>query len=209
MDKKEKKIEVCYMKAMDIKTNFGNPRKISKEKKQELKESLEKNGDFGIFLIDEQDNVIAGNQRLAIINSMNPEQELLCKRLIGYTEAELRAINIKDNTHSGEWDLELLANWTADLNLDLGDLKEKAPEERTIEKMELIHYEKYDYVLIACRSELDYNDLLRKLDIEDKKVVTSHNVRKKGGGKTDRLIKARAVWYDKINEQIIEKKVKK
>lgn len=136
-----------------------------------------------MFLIDEKDNVIAGNQRLSVIKAHWPEQELLCKRLIGYTEAELRAINIKDNTHSGEWDLEMLANWTADLNLDLGELKEKTPEERTIEKMELIHYEKYDYVIIACRSELDYNDLLRKLDLEDKKVVTSHNVRKKG--KTD------------------------
>lgn len=173
-----------------------------------MKGSLEKFGDFGVFLIDEKDNVIAGNQRLSVIKAHWPEQELLCKRLIGYTEAELRAINIKDNTHSGEWDLEMLANWTADLNLDLGELKEKAPEERTIEKMELIHYEKYDYVLIACRSELDYNDLLRKLDLEDKKVVTSHNVRK-NGKKTDRLIKARAVWYDKINEQIIEKKDKK
>ena len=204
----EKRIEVCYLKAIDVKTGFGNPRKITKEKKQELKESIEKFGDFGVFLIDEKDNVIAGNQRLSVIKAHWPEQELLCKRLIGYTEAELRAINIKDNTHSGEWDLEMLANWTADLNLDLGELKEKAPEERTIEKMELIHYEKYDYVIIACRSELDYNDLLRKLDLEDKKVVTSHNVRK-NGKKTDRLIKARAVWYDKINEQIIEKKDKK
>lgn len=204
----EKRIEVCYLKAIDVKTGFGNPRKITKEKKQELKESIEKFGDFGVFLIDEKDNVIAGNQRLSVIKAHWPEQELLCKRLIGYTEAELRAINIKDNTHSGEWDLEMLANWTADLNLDLGELKEKAPEERTIEKMELIHYEKYDYVIIACRSELDYNDLLRKLDLEDKKVVTSHNVRK-NGKKTDRLIKASAVWYDKINEQIIEKKDKK
>ena len=204
----EKKIEVCYLKAIDIKTNFGNPRKITKEKKQELKESIEKYGDFGVFLIDEKDNVIAGNQRLSVIKTHWPEKELLCKRLVGYTEAELRSINIKDNTHNGEWDLELLANWTADLNLDLGELKEKSPEERTIEKMELIHYEKYDYVIIACRSELDYNDLLRKLDLENKKVVTSHNFRK-GGKKTDRLIKARSVWYDKINEQIIEKKVKK
>lgn len=46
--------------------------------------------------------------------------EVLCKRLIGYTKSELRAINIKDNTHSGEWDLEELAKWTADLNIDLG-----------------------------------------------------------------------------------------
>lgn len=44
------------------------------------------------------------------------------------------------------------------------------PQERTIEEMEPIHYEKYDYVMIACRSELDYNDLVRKLGIEGAKV---------------------------------------
>lgn len=105
-----KRIEVVTLKAKAIKTGFGNPRKIGKKKWQELEASMDAYGDFGIFLIDEENNVIAGNQRLSVIMKKNPEQELLCKRLIGYSEAELRAINIKDNTHSGEWDLDLLAD---------------------------------------------------------------------------------------------------
>lgn len=116
----EKRIEVVTMRVGDIKTGFGNPRKIGKKKREELKRSLEQFGDFGLFLIDEQDNVIAGNMRHAILNEINPDQEVACKRLVGYTEAELRAINIKDNTHAGEWDMDLLADWTADLNMDLG-----------------------------------------------------------------------------------------
>ena len=118
---KDKKIELCKIKAIDLKTGFGNPRKISQKNLNELKESLKENGDFGIFLIDEKNNVIAGNQRLkAILDLWGPDTELDCKRLIGYSQAELRAINIKDNTHSGEWDLDLLADWTADLTIDLG-----------------------------------------------------------------------------------------
>ena len=35
----EKRIEVCKMKAGDIKTGFGNPRKISKKKLEELERS--------------------------------------------------------------------------------------------------------------------------------------------------------------------------
>ena len=97
----EKRIETVTLKAKELKTGFGNPRKITKKKLDELEESLELYGDFGLFLIDEHNNVIAGNQRLQVIVKKNPEQELLCKRLIGYTEAELRAINIKDNTHNG------------------------------------------------------------------------------------------------------------
>ena len=60
----EKRIESCRMKAGDLKTEFGNPRKIAKNKLIELEESIAAYGDFGIFLIDEDNNVIAGNQRL-------------------------------------------------------------------------------------------------------------------------------------------------
>lgn len=182
----ERRIEVVEMRVGDIKTGFGNPRKIGKKKREELKRSLEQFGDFGIFLIDEQDNVIAGNMRQAILNEIDPDTVVTCKRLIGYTEAELRAINIKDNTHAGEWDMDLLADWTADLNMDLGlDLQENSPGERKIKEMELLNYEKYDYVMIVCKNEMDYNELTRKLGIDGAKVKI--NDKKK--------IKARAVWY--------------
>lgn len=49
----EKRIEVCKMKVGDLKHNFGNPRKISKKKAEELERSLDTFGDFGIFLVDE------------------------------------------------------------------------------------------------------------------------------------------------------------
>lgn len=193
----EKRIEICKMKAGDLKTGFGNPRKISKKKLEELEISMDTYGDFGVYLIDEHDNIIGGNQRLKVVlKKYGPDTELDCKRLIGYSKAELRAINIKDNTHSGEWDLDLLADWTADLNVDLGINTEKNDaEDRAIPDMEPIHYEKYDYVLIACRNELDYNDLVRKLGIEGRKVRASKT----------RKIKARAIWYDQMKSQIVEK----
>lgn len=191
-----KRIEIVEMPAKDIKTGFGNPRKISKKKRDELRESMETYGDFGIYLIDEKNNIIAGNQRLSIVMEINPDTVLYCKKLIGYTKSELRAINIKDNTHAGEWDLDILADWTADLNLDLGlDFTEKEPEERDIKDMEPIHYEKYDYVMIVCRYETDYNDLVRKLGIEGAKIKIAKT----------RKIKARAIWYDEMKAQLIEK----
>ena len=191
-----KSIETIEMSVKDLKTDFGNPRKITPKKRKELEESLNQLGDFGLILIDEKDNIIAGNQRVSILKEKDENIKVLCKRLIGYSEAELRAINIKDNTHAGDWDVDLLADWTADLNIDLGlDLKEKDIDEKKIKDMELIHYEKYDYVLIACRNELDYNDLVRRLGIEDKKVPVCKS----------RKIKARAIWYDDMKSQIQEK----
>lgn len=191
-----KRIEVCKMRVGDLKHNFGNPRKISKKKAEELERSMDLFGDFGVFVVDEHNNVIAGNQRSIILARRDPDIEVDVKRLIGYSEAELRSINIMDNTHAGEWDLELLADWTADLNLDLGiDLNNENPEERKIEDMELIRYEKYNYVMIVCKSEIDYNDLIRKLGIEGRKVAITKK----------RKIKARAIWYDQMKAQIVEK----
>lgn len=196
----EKRIEVCKMKVGDLKHNFGNPRKISKKKAEELQRALDTFGDFGIFLVDEHDNVIAGNQRSIILARRDPEIEVDVKRLIGYSEAELRSINIQDNVHAGEWDLELLADWTADLNLDLGvDLDNSNPEEREVKDMELIRYEKYNYVMIVCKNEIDYNDLVRKLGIEGKKVAITQK----------RKIKARAIWYDQMQAQLVEKTTEK
>ena len=193
----EKRIEMCKMRAGDIKTGFGNPRKITRAKLEELEQSFELLGDFGIYLIDEENNIIAGNQRLkAVLRMRGPDVMLDCKRLIGYTQSELRAINIKDNTHAGEWDLDLLANWTADLSLDLGiDPKEnkKDPENAKNRDMELIRYEKYDYVLIVCRNEIDYKNLQRALGIDGRKMIVSDK----------RKIQARSIWYDDIKAQII------
>ena len=163
---------------------------------EELERSMDLFGDFGVFVVDEHNNVIAGNQRSIILARRDPDIEVDVKKLIGYSEAELRSINIMDNTHAGEWDLELLADWTADLNLDLGiDLNNENPEERKIEDMELIRYEKYNYVMIVCKSEIDYNDLVRKLGIEGRKVAITKK----------RKIKARAIWYDQMKAQIVEK----
>ena len=187
----EKRQEICKIRAGDIKFGLGNPRKISQKKMQELEESLSSYGDFGIFLIDDQNNIVGGNQRLkAVIKLWGEDTMLDAKRLIGYTKSELKSINIKDNTHAGEWDLDMLADWTADLNLgrDQKEDEKAVPDERVIPEMELIHYEKYDYVMIVCRSVLDYNDLVRKLGIEGKKVSISK-----------RKINARAIWYDQMN----------
>ena len=193
----EKRIEIVQRRVGDLKLDFGNPRKIKKQKREDLEESLEKYGDFDIIVINEQNQVIGGNQRVTILQRKNPDTIVDCKMLIGYTTAELKYVNIKLNSHAGEWDLDELGEWTAEL---MGSFKldlEKPPkpvEDRSIKEMEPIHYEQYDYVLIACRNELDYNDLVRKLGIEGGQVKVAKS----------RHIKGRAIWYDQMKAQIIE-----
>lgn len=191
----EKRIELRKgVPVSQLKFDFGNPRKITKKKKEELRRSMQAYGDFGIIITDENMNVIGGSQRATVIKEDDPDATVDVKVLIGYPEAELRAINIRDNTHAGDWDMDLLAEWTADLNLDLGlDLKSSDPGDMKKKEMELINYEKYNYVLLVCRNELDYNELTRKLGING--AIVRMNDKKK--------LKARAIWYDEIKAAIV------
>lgn len=192
----EKRIKVVERRVGDLKLDFGNPRKIKKQKKEDLEQSLNDHGDFGIIVINEKDQVLGGNQRVTIFQKQNPDMIVVCKQLIGYTIAEQKYVNIKLNSHAGEWDLDELGDWTADLmgsfKMDL-EKPVKPLEERSIKEMEPIHYEQYDYVLIACRNELDYNDLVRKLGIEGGTVKAAKT----------RRIKGRAIWYDQMKSQIL------
>ncbi len=196
-----KRIETIELSLSDINFGIENPRKkLTSKKKEELKTSLENHGDFGVFVVDENHNMISGHQRYEVLKEINPESTILCKKLIGYSESELKAINIKCNTHVGEWDIEMLAKWTADIHVDLGfDLPQKVIDERKIKDMELIRYEKYDYVMIVCKNEIDYLNLQRTLGLEGEKVMICQKKDKA------RKIKARAIWYDKFKEHYIEK----
>ena len=100
----EKRIEMVQRRVGDLKLDFGNPRKIKKQKREDLEESLDKYGDFDIIVINDKDQVIGGNQRVTIFQKKNPDMIVECKMLIGYTVAELKYINIKLNSHAGEWD---------------------------------------------------------------------------------------------------------
>ena len=195
----EKRIEMITIRAGDIKTGFGNPRKITKKKLEELCKSIELYGNFGVFVIDEYNNIIAGNQRLKAVLRLYGEDYLVeCKKLYGYSEEELKEINLKDNLHSGEWDLDILADWAVDLNKSLSitdaisDSIKKDAKTREIDQMELLPLEKYNYVIIVCNNSLDYDLLAQKLGISNKSVLL--------GGK--RRVEARAVWFNDIEKKL-------
>lgn len=198
----KKRIEVVELKVSELNNQFGNPRRIDKKGIDSLKNSLDRLGDFGVIVIDENNSIIAGNQRVSVLKKQDPDTKVLCKRLVGYTTAEKRAVNIKDNRHEGLDDLGLLAEWVGDLNLALGIDPKKEKKEKegaTIELLEPIRYEKYDYVLICCRSELDFNQLQDKLGLDKKKDLI---VSRKGRRKT---INCRAVWYDELPVEFVKK----
>jgi len=189
---RKKEIIMTKKRVGDLKFEMPNPRKIKKKKREELQKSLENLGDFGVIVIDENDNVISGFQRAQIMADMDPDQLVDCKVLIGYTEKEKKIINIKANQHAGEWDIDALVDFAIDLtDIDLSDVLpdvKKDDKSNVIHDMELRRFEKYDYLVIMCRNRLDYNELLRKIGYEDTKMHLS----------ASKKVKARAIWYDEF-----------
>lgn len=102
-----KSIDIVQRRAGDLKLDFGNPRKIKSQRKKDLEKSLETYGDFDIIVINEDNQVIGGNQRVKIYQDTDPDKIVDCKMLVGYTVQEQKVVNVKLNTHAGDWDLDI------------------------------------------------------------------------------------------------------
>jgi len=107
-------------KISELKNWESNPRVISEESYEELKESIGSLGNFEPLVINVDGTVLAGNQRLRVAKEKGdkevevsvPEREL--------TEEEIKKIGIISNRHSGEWDMDKLANEFEDILEELG-----------------------------------------------------------------------------------------
>lgn len=105
-----------------------NPRTISQAEYKSLKESVEKLGNWDSLVINTDGTVIAENQRLKVHKERGDteiEVKVPDKKL---SEKEMKEIGLKSNRHSGEWNMDVLANEFGDLLEDLG-FDDLLPEE--------------------------------------------------------------------------------
>ena len=99
-----------------------NPRKISEKRKKELIQSLEKFNLVDIPVIDTDETVISGNQRITALIVLGRGEEEIDVRVPNrkLTKKELKEYNIIANIHYGEFDFELLDDeFSTDLEIDI------------------------------------------------------------------------------------------
>jgi hypothetical protein len=106
--KNKKDIILCKKNIKELKPLANNPRIISKKDLEVLKKSIQENGDFGLFVIDEDNNIISGNQRFQALKSLKYNSKVDCKQLVGYSQEEKNAILIRANKSAGDWDFYML-----------------------------------------------------------------------------------------------------
>jgi hypothetical protein len=108
----------------------NNPRRLTDKQHSDLKKSLEKFNLAEIPVIDQDNSILAGHQRLKILSEIeNPEFEIdvrVPNRKL--TEAERKEYNIRSNKNTGEWDFDILSErW------ELTDLIEWGFEEKELD----------------------------------------------------------------------------
>jgi ParB-like chromosome segregation protein Spo0J len=134
----------------ELKEFQENPRKITKKALSSLKKSLKEFKDFQILVIDENNRVISGNQRFLAMKEIGIEK-VDCKRLIGYTESELKTISIRANNHSGEFDYDLLS----ELMKDVEDLELTGFSEIELDKLNVEYNTDFQPVDAGVQPHLD------------------------------------------------------
>lgn len=103
------------------------PRKISKEQADRLKQSLETYGLVEIPAVDLDGTILAGHQRIKVLQLLGRGTEQIDVRVPNrkLTEQEAETYLIGSNSIHGEWDFGLLKDFEMDLLVDLGfDQKE-------------------------------------------------------------------------------------
>jgi hypothetical protein len=89
-----------------------NPRKMTEEQVAQLSASIERFNLVEIPVIDVDNTIIAGHQRLKILSLLGRGEEIIDVRVPNrkLTPKEFEEYLIRSNKNTGEWDFDLLGN---------------------------------------------------------------------------------------------------
>ncbi len=139
-----------YIEKIDkLIANDANPRKINKKAYESLKKSLR---DFPEMkklreiVVDENLSILAGHQRIYALKDLG-YADVLVKQVFNLTDKQKREFIIKDNTSSGEWDTDIIANqWDIEElegwgvpNFNFGDINAEGDEPASKDNQNNVH----------------------------------------------------------------------
>lgn len=154
----------------------GNPRQMTKKEAEDLRASLEKFNLVEIPAIDTDNKVIAGHQRLKILQLLNRGEEEIDVRIPNrkLTDEEFREYNLRSNKNLGEWNWDMLANFDEELlklvGFETENLEALFPKEITEDEVPEIDdtpaISKLGEVYQLGRHRLMCGDATKKEDVE-------------------------------------------
>ena len=110
-------MKIHKVKIAELKQAEYNPRRLTKKQYEDLKASLEKFGLVDPIIINSDNTVIGGHQRLKIVRELGGSEVPTVR--VNLSKEDERELNIRLNKNTGEFDLDILAN-----NFDMEELKD-------------------------------------------------------------------------------------
>jgi len=168
MENKKTKLEwhTTKRKIDDLIPYEHNPRQMTRKQNEDLRKSLERFGLVEIPAIDTDNKIIAGHQRLRVLQLLGRGSEITDVRMPNrkLTEEEFDEYNIRSNKNVGEWDYDLLANFDKDLLVDMGwsdkELNDLFPEEEFEDNPDVAFTEylneEHNYIVLYFDNEVDW-----------------------------------------------------
>lgn len=105
----------------DLKFAQYNPRKMTKNQKKDLSKSIEKFGLAEPVVVNQNNTVIGGHQRLRILIEKGIEVVKVMKSKELLDENSEKELNLRLNKNLGEWDFEMLEeNFEMEMLFDVG-----------------------------------------------------------------------------------------
>ena len=198
-------------KIKDLKEHEKNPRKITKDQMEKLKQSLKSFNYVETVVINLDNTILAGHMRIKALKALGRGKEEIEVRAPNrqLTPKEAEEYLIRSNKNSGEWDWERLANeWEIPDLFNWGftedELQVKDPEklessddgyeEEIPDKPKTQPGDVYDLGRhrLICGSATVYGDIEKVLELERIDLVITdppYNVAYKGGTKEKLTIK--------------------
>jgi hypothetical protein len=107
-------------KLNELKCWDKNPRKITKQAQEKLKERIRERGFHAVIVVDTDNTIISGNQRKVALEELGIENVQVMFPNRPLTDDERKKIALESNRNDGEWDFELLKSFDFDLLTDIG-----------------------------------------------------------------------------------------
>jgi hypothetical protein len=144
-----------------------NPRKITPEQEKQLTKSLEKFNLAEIPAINTDNTIIAGHQRLKIMQALGRGDEYIDVRVPSrkLTENELKEYNLRSNKNVGDWDMEILnSKFSKEMLVEVGfDIDVNTPNIKIPELISIFE------VVITCEDENEQREIYEEFTKKGKK----------------------------------------
>lgn len=100
----------------------GNPRQMTEKQARDLRKSLERLNLMSIPVIDTDNKIISGHQRMRVLQLLDKGNETIDVRVPNrkLTDEEFLEANLRENKNLGEWDFDLLANFDESMLKNIG-----------------------------------------------------------------------------------------